>query len=477
MTPQNRDSSASSSSISGGGDKGFEEQSIFVIDAIHTPKFKYNDVRKSYDVIPTSTSLHGHAKDKREAFVHRFHTVYQRLLRQKQFRPPENRFEKHRNYIQLTLTRSLHGESNEQRVVFGLLSCIQEGKYVLEDLDSYVKLDLSETKIDTGLFTENCFVLVEGRLEDEVFIVSSMSFPPAETRKQSLLMYPSMSSFGINLKNTDRVRLEASVKNGEMDDHTVVVLSDLWLDKPYILDNFRTLLEGFVDSVPRLFVLMGNFTSRPLGLKGGDVKKLQAYFDDLADIILEFPDLIKSSKFVFIPGPNDLGIGNVLPRSGLPRVITRKLRSNRFPRNSTIFPSNPCRILYGTRELLFFRQDITHQMRRNCILQPSTHETKDITNHLVKTILEQSHLCPLPNTTRPVHWENEHALHVYPLPDLLVLGDSVDQFNWSHYECSCANPASFALDRSFIIYHPGKNKVQFSRVGREVESKKNLELK
>ncbi|GAB5365978.1 hypothetical protein AAMO2058_001105100 [Amorphochlora amoebiformis] len=443
-----------------------KNQFIYVIDAMRTPKFEYDVVRKTFKLAKMSPSLHGNADAKRQMYVQRYRTVLQRLMHQKQFAPTESRFDKGRKYVKLTQIRSLLTQSseNESRVVFGMLSCIEEGKYFLEDVDSNVELDLSKAKIDTGLYTENCMVLVEGILNEDVFEVASMSFPLAETRKQSLLMYPTMRNFGLNLKTSERLRLEGLQTSGEMESHMVVVLSEIWLDKPEVLDYLRILLKGLSQSVPPLFVLMGNFTSKPLGLNAGDIEKLSGYFDELADLLLEFPELTSSSKFVFIPGPRDIGIGNVLPRPGLPSAITRKLRSNRFPEGCVAFPSNPCRVLYGTRELLFFRQDITHQMRRNCILPPSTHETKDMTNHLVKTLLEQAHLCPLPLPTRPVHWNSEHALTMYPLPDLFVLGDSVDHFNWSHYECNCANPASFALDQSFIVYYPASNKVQFSRV-------------
>ena len=44
-----------------------------------------------------------------------------------------------------------------------------------------VRVDLSETKFHTGLYTENCFVLAEGWYDDNVFHVLALGFPPAET--------------------------------------------------------------------------------------------------------------------------------------------------------------------------------------------------------------------------------------------------------------------------------------------------------
>lgn len=47
-------------------------------------------------------------------------------------------------------------------IVLGMLTQIKHGKYSLEDPTGAVILDMSEAKFHTGLYTENCFVLVEG---------------------------------------------------------------------------------------------------------------------------------------------------------------------------------------------------------------------------------------------------------------------------------------------------------------------------
>jgi hypothetical protein len=46
--------------------------------------------------------------------------------------------------------------------------------------------------------------------------------------------------------------------------------------------------------------------------------------------------------------------------------------------------------------------------------------------HLVTTLLHQAHLSPLPQTIRPIYWNFDHALRLYPLPHALVIGDSTD---------------------------------------------------
>ncbi len=44
-----------------------------------------------------------------------------------------------------------------------MLTQIKHGKYSLEDPTGCVDLDLTNAKFHRGLYTENCFVLVEGK--------------------------------------------------------------------------------------------------------------------------------------------------------------------------------------------------------------------------------------------------------------------------------------------------------------------------
>jgi len=48
--------------------------------------------------------------------------------------------------------------------------------------------------------------------------------------------------------------------------------------------------------------------------------ELKEYFDELANLILKYPQISKNSKFVLVPGPDDPGSANVLPRHGVSRI-------------------------------------------------------------------------------------------------------------------------------------------------------------
>ena len=52
--------------------------------------------------------------------------------------------------------------------------------------------------------------------------------------------------------------------------------------------------------------------------------------------------------------------------------------------------------IIGTQEIVIFREDLISKMRRHCIVPPNMKQDTSIYKHLVRTILDQSHVCPLP---------------------------------------------------------------------------------
>lgn len=85
------------------------------------------------------------------------------------------------------------------------------------------------------------------------------------------------------------------------------------------------------------------------------------------------------------------------------------------------------------------------RMRRKALLPPKCDAaagTSEMFGHLALTVLQQSHLCPLPLVLQPVYWQYDHALHLYPLPSVVVIADSLRQAEHSHRGCRVLNPVS-----------------------------------
>ena len=66
--------------------------------------------------------------------------------------------------FQLKKVEYLLGTTNKLTdvIVLGMLSQLKHGKFSLEDPTGVVDLDMTEAKFHKGLFTESCFVLIEG---------------------------------------------------------------------------------------------------------------------------------------------------------------------------------------------------------------------------------------------------------------------------------------------------------------------------
>ncbi|XP_063500659.1 DNA polymerase epsilon subunit 2 isoform X2 [Symphalangus syndactylus] len=481
-----------------------------IIGAFDIPRFVYNSERKKFlPLLMTNhpaPNLFGTARDKAEMFRERYTILHQRTHRHELFTPPVigSHPDESGSKFQLKTIETLLGSTTKigDVIVLGMITQLKEGKFFLEDPTGTVQLDLSKAQFHSGLYTEACFVLAEGWFEDQVFHVNAFGFPPTEPssttrastlpvevtegkvlillRRTQALIKPSSPLFecfwcslwcfsiwayygNINFfggpSNTS-VKTSAKLKQLEEEnkDAMFVFLSDVWLDQVEVLEKLRIMFAGYSPAPPTCFILCGNFSSAPYGKN--QVQALKDSLKTLADIICEYPDIHQSSRFVFVPGPEDPGFGSILPRPPLAESITNEFRQ-RVP--FSVFTTNPCRIQYCTQEIIVFREDLVNKMCRNCVRFPSSNLA--IPNHFVKTILSQGHLTPLPLYVCPVYWAYDYALRVYPVPDLLVIADKYDPFTMTNTECLCINPGSFPRSGfSFKVFYPSNKTVEDSKL-------------
>ncbi|KAF5892253.1 DNA polymerase epsilon subunit 2, partial [Clarias magur] len=400
-----------------------------IIGAFDVPRFMYSTERKKF--IPISMTNHpvpsvcGQARDKAELFRERYTILQQRIHRHELFTAPliGVAADEARNKFQLKTVEALLGSTAKlgEVIVLGMITQLKEGKFFLEDLTGSVQLNLSKAIS---------------------FCCSSKSY------------YGNVNFFGG--PSTTSVKVSAKLKQleEENEDAMFVIISDLWLDNVEVLDKLQTMFSGYSAMPPTCFIFCGNFSSAPYGTN--QIKSLKDSLKALADLICEHPNIYNSSRFVFIPGPEDPGPRSILPRPPLAEHITEEFRQ-RIP--FSVFTTNPCRIQYCSQEIVVIREDLVNKMCRNCLTIPST--SLDIPNHFVKTILSQGHLTPLPLYVSPVYWAYDYALRVYPVPDIIVFADKYDPFSISSSDCLCLNPGSFPRSGfSFKVYYPSSRTVE-----------------
>jgi len=81
------------------------------------------------------------------------------------------------------------------------------------DLKSFVIKDLSQAKFHQGLYTENCYVLVEGWYEDMVFHVIAMGHPPIELAEVTSFMRIFYNLFSVQKKLIITIKFGTSYLN------------------------------------------------------------------------------------------------------------------------------------------------------------------------------------------------------------------------------------------------------------------------
>uniref|UniRef100_A0A8D3BAG4 DNA polymerase epsilon subunit n=1 Tax=Scophthalmus maximus TaxID=52904 RepID=A0A8D3BAG4_SCOMX len=454
-----------------------------IIGAFDVPRYIYSVERKKF--VPISMTRHpapslcGLAKDKAELFRERYTILQQRTHRHELFTPPAigAAVEEGQNKFQLKTIEALLGSTSKlgEVIVLGMITQLKEGKFYLEDPSGTVQLDMS--KFHNGLYTESCFVLAEGWYEDSVFHVNGFGFPPTEPSSATRAYYGNINFFGG--PSTTSVKASAKLKQleEENEDAMFVIVSDVWLDNVEVMEKLNLMFSGlhtmrnhshlaslilfftgYAAMPPTCFILCGNFSSAPYGKT--QIKSLKESLKALADAISAYPNIHSSSRFVFVPGPEDPGPGTILPRPPLADHITEEFRQ-RVP--FSVFTTNPCRIQYCSQEIVIVREDLVNKMSRNCVRLPNNN--LDIPNHFVKTVLSQGHLTPLPLYVSPIFWAYDYSLRVYPVPDVIVFADKYDPFSITNTDCLCVNPGSFPKSGfTFKVYYPSNKTVEDSKL-------------
>ncbi|XP_076290202.1 DNA polymerase epsilon subunit 2 [Lasioglossum baleicum] len=438
------------------------ETVLSVIDAFEIPKIKHDLSRKKFVLSPVTPDLFAEAPYKPTIFKDRFELLWYRTLRHELFTPPKLG-EKKETWIELVPIEYLLSESKKGNVyVMGLLTQLTEGQYYLEDTGGTIKVDLRKANFQDGLIMEASIVIAGGEYKDGMLFVEDIGFPPAESSSNARADFGDSNIFGgshnLSLKLSEKLKsYEESNKDG-----MIIFLSEMWLDDVTVLHKFRTMLEGYSEYPPIAFVLCGHFLSFPANITS--TQKLKEGLKNLADIIMQYPDIKESSKFIFVPAPDDVGSPKILPRSPLPRHITEEFRKI-IP--GAIFASNPCRIQYCTKEIVVLREDILTKMCRNTLQFP---REGNIYDHYAKSIICQSHLTPLSLSVIPVYWKYDHALQLYPTPDVIVAADKFEAYDTVYSDCHIINPGLFPKnDHSFKVYVPALDVVEHCAIPKDLD--------
>lgn len=538
-------------------------QWLKVIDAFTQPRMVYNVGKKHFDRDTSKPSLFPPPAHKTKVFRQRYDLIHQRLLRNESFQtsttergpvPSLNRsastFVTTQNAYKLTEIANLLGRNNTPHLLLGLLTISPTGTLAISDLTGSISLDLSHAKMvpeDGAWFVPGMIVLVDGIYEEDEsvsgfalgggggvggtiggkFVGLTVGEPPCERRQVTLGLHSSNTKgettagggfgwvdfIGVGSERAVGPKLRAIERKsiGRGAPHAnrakMVILGEVNLDIPACLQALKRVLTLYAaepeDSTPMTFVLMGNFVHYAVMARGGSGGSIEykEYFDALAALLSDYPTLLQSSTFIFVPGDNDgwasafsSGAATPIPRKSVPDMFTSRVKRAFATANTeaekdsggvkgtgeAIWTTNPSRLsLFGpAHEIVLFRDDMSARLRRSAVRfekHSDTNQEEDVEDldmmdttvsaaesheptlatandtslpdaihqarKLVKTILDQSNLSPFRLSTRPVLWDYANSLHLYPLPTALVLADKdMSAFVVTYEGCLVMNP-------------------------------------
>ncbi|CAH0394578.1 unnamed protein product [Bemisia tabaci] len=438
-----------------------KEIELNVISVFDIPHFYFDIDEKKFFQKPASKFkplLCGSAASKANLFRERYFILKQLVERNELFAPSlPGTNEGTRTKLKtvdyfLSTTKKI-----DDCVILGLLTQLKERRFYLEDPTGHLEVDLSQVTYHRGFITEGSYVLVEGCYEDLKFHATGVALPPPEPSFESRVLFNNVNTFGGPLEK-DIHNCARLLKIEKENEHSMIIfLSDVWLDKPEVLEKLQMVLGGYNDFPPVAIVLIGNFVSK--ATKYLCAKTLRAKFKELGELIVKFPNLTAKTKFIIVPGPGDSPHANILPRPPLPNYVTEEL--TKLVKNC-VSTSNPARIQYCAQEIVITRENLFSKIARASMNIPP----KDVHNHFVLTILSQAHLSPVPLYNSPIYWDWDAALRIYPLPDVLVLADSIDSFSLKQSGVTVFNPGSFsASNYEFKAYIPASRTVEECGVG------------
>lgn len=415
--------------------------------------------------------------------------------------------------MSITQIKNLLGRDGQNFLLLGLLSKNSKGNWSLEDPSGSIEIDISQALPTKGLYyVPGCIVLVEGIYftAGNRFHVSSMTHPPGEKRESTLDAIGNLDLLGIHgLSNSNYVpRLDIDLKirlhylEKELVDHRFVILGgDVFLDEMATLDALGKVFAKLNEDPPTVIVLQGSFTAVPVhaSMSSRNISSTTQYknnFDTLANLISRFENIANYSTFIFVPGVNDpwgsmvsMGAAYALPQRPVPSYFTQKIQ--RVCKN-VIWGSNPTRIAYLSQEIAILRDDMTDRFKRHSVVFPMIEEIKkdklvnipklqndceDLSTSIsqlmknndqlpsriqesrkiVKTLLDQGHLSPFATSIRPLIWDLDHSLSLYPIPSTLIVCDtSTPQFDLTYNGCKAFNPGKFVVGRyaRYLEYKP-----------------------
>ncbi|KAI1724969.1 DNA polymerase alpha/epsilon subunit B domain-containing protein [Ditylenchus destructor] len=192
---------------------------------------------------------------------------------------------------------SLFTHRDEEVRLLGMLSRGAGDSLIAEDLTGTVLLDMSDVKYNPGLYFEGGIYVFLGNYEAGRLYVENISLPLLKNITPSQMMSTHLNiPKGVSPRSEDKI----------------VLMSDVHLDNPRVMQALHKLLSGFMTSLPDVIILCGRFLSTQLA--HGYTEAYSTAFRHLANLLANFPAYAAKTDFILVPSIED-----PLPMTTLPQ--------------------------------------------------------------------------------------------------------------------------------------------------------------
>lgn len=418
-----------------------------VVSAFDQPRLTFDNDKKHYVQCTSAASAFPSITERARMSRERYAQIYHRLLRNPSFQEPavsarglslqrQDTGVTAQQFYRITSITNLLGRGGTSHLLLGMLSLTPAGMLAIQDPSGSIALDLSNATPlqgkDSAYFVPGMIVLVDGLYEESWagagssglgntsgvggmiggrFIGFSIGGPPVEKRDISLginltagdtsgglgwidfLGQGSEKAVGEKMRKLEaRLMINRDSQAELPRQNRAVIIGEIDLAAPSTLPALRAVLASYAAQerqLPTAFILTGNFSSQSaLAGSGCGSIEYKNLFDSLAALLSEFPQLLRSCTWIFVPGDRDAwasafssGASTLIPRETVPDVFTSRVKrafttarsevgpSKHDRHGELVWTSNPARIsLFGpAHELVVFRDDVSGRFRRNAL--------------------------------------------------------------------------------------------------------------
>lgn len=426
-------------------------------NAYDAPCFKFDSSDRSLTKYDAPKGALGCAEDKELLFNNRYQILKTCLLHTQLFQASSLQFNigSGKDHKITPIASLLSVGESDNVIILGYLDCDGSTNSIsIEDPSGIIELDISQLQPAGGIFSAGSIVLVEGSYCDKKLIGSIIGHPPGtsfETFESRYWRLPT-DPFGWELTKGALGKLDEMLTTVHSES-LIVAMSDVWIDVPGVMENFNYALSLYDDAPPNILIISGSFTSTPFSFdKYPEFKKR---FSKFCDIIKRHKTIYENTQIVIIPSLSDPSAPHVYPRPPLPASLQTFLDAPNVK-----FMTNPCRIRFLNQTITIFRDDLLKRLSNASVLPVPD---QDAHKSMLTTIIDQRHLCPIDLEHAPIAWPYDHAMRLFPPPDVLVICDSCPA--WTDHYCSRAfNPGQFGNGGTFVQYFPATKRAEIRSV-------------